>query len=87
MDELDRLIKTETDSINTIGITDPISEEYLKDICEKYHQVKVKTLGLFSVSQQRELLTGFCEYINLEYKAHPNDIEYDINTYLNKKNS
>jgi predicted RNase H-like nuclease len=42
MTELDKIIETATESINIITITDRISEEYLREVCEKYHQTKVK---------------------------------------------
>jgi len=40
MNELDKFIEKACDSINTIGITDPISESYLKEICEEYLKIK-----------------------------------------------
>lgn len=39
---LNAFIEIKTDSINTIGITDPISEKYLKEICEEYFVLKTK---------------------------------------------
>ena len=40
--ELEKFIEEKTNSINTIGITDPIDEEYLKEICEEYYKLKIK---------------------------------------------
>jgi hypothetical protein len=40
-EELNKFIKKRTDSINTIGITDPLNEEYLKEICEEYFNLKL----------------------------------------------
>lgn len=40
MKYLDEFIEKKTDSINTIGITDGIDEEYLKEICEEYYKIK-----------------------------------------------
>lgn len=41
----------------------------LEEICEAYHQAKLKLLGIGNVSQQSELLKGFLEKVN-------RDIEY-----------
>lgn len=42
MTELDKFIEEKAESINTLGITDSISEEYLKGICEEYYLLKQK---------------------------------------------
>ena len=39
--ELDDFIEAKTNSINTIGITDSISKDYLKEICEEYYLLKL----------------------------------------------
>jgi hypothetical protein len=44
-------------------------------------------LLLHNVSQQRELLKSFCEYIDLESRVHPDDIEVDIENHLKIINS
>ena len=41
----------------------------LEEICEAYHQAKLKLFGIGNVSQQSELLKGFLEKVN-------RDIEY-----------
>jgi len=41
---LDKFIEEKVDNINTIGITDPISEEYLKEICEEYFVLKTEII-------------------------------------------
>lgn len=33
------------------------------EFAQNYHESEVKNLGLFSVSQQRELLFAFCTYL------------------------
>lgn len=42
MTELEKYIEEKTESINCIGITDSISEGYLKEICEGYCELKNK---------------------------------------------
>tara|TARA_R110000822_G_scaffold123489_2_gene257881 strand:+ start:3064 stop:3372 length:309 start_codon:yes stop_codon:yes gene_type:complete len=83
MDELDKIIETETDNINTLGITDPISEEYLKEICERYYQSKVKNLRLYKLPftdwtyitehdpPKHELVLVYCE-----------NGQYEINRFI-----
>jgi len=39
-------------------------------------------LRIGSVSQQRELLKTFCEYVDLESHAHPDDIKLDIENHI-----
>ena len=41
-----------------------------------------EALTLANVSQQREQLKSFCKYIDLESKAHPEDIKIDIENHL-----
>jgi len=38
--ELEKFIERKTDFINTIGITDPIMEKDLQEICEEYCELK-----------------------------------------------
>lgn len=40
--QLQELVKEAAESINIIGITDAIGEEYLLEICEKYHEIRLK---------------------------------------------
>jgi hypothetical protein len=42
MNELDKYIEKAADSINCIGITDPIGNDYLKEILEGYYELKLK---------------------------------------------
>lgn len=39
------------------------------------------------VSQQRELLKTFCEYVDLESHAYPDDIKLDIENHIKVFNS
>jgi hypothetical protein len=56
------------------------------ETCPKDYKVRIKAikkqLTLTDVSQQRELLKSFCEYIDLESIVHPDDIEIDIKNHL-----
>jgi hypothetical protein len=62
----------------------------VKEILSKYRKNEGYTmehaerelLDLFSVSQQRELLKSFCEYIDLESHTHPDDVKIDIENHL-----
>ena len=47
--DLDKFIELHTDCINTIAITDNISESYLMEICEQYHEMKLKKLRVADV--------------------------------------
>tara|TARA_R110000744_G_C19081199_1_gene531290 strand:- start:15 stop:281 length:267 start_codon:yes stop_codon:yes gene_type:complete len=38
--------------------------------------------SITDVSQQRELLKTFCEYVDLESHAHPDDIKLDIENHI-----
>tara|TARA_R110000772_G_scaffold37120_1_gene88425 strand:- start:843 stop:1109 length:267 start_codon:yes stop_codon:yes gene_type:complete len=51
---------------------------------KNYNRLKkqVKKLTLTDVSQQRELLKTFCEYVDLESHAHPDDIKLDIENHI-----
>jgi hypothetical protein len=49
---------------------------------EEYHQAKLKSVVLANVSQQRELLKTFCEYVDLESNAHSDDIKLDIENHI-----
>ena len=39
-EKIDQFLQEKTDSINTLGITDPVDEEFLKEICEDYYKLK-----------------------------------------------
>jgi predicted secreted acid phosphatase len=41
-----------------------------------------QALTLTDVSQQRELLKTFCEYIDIESHTHPDDVKIDIENHL-----
>ncbi len=43
---------------------------------------KGQSLPIDSVSHQRELLKSFCKYIDLESRAHHDDIKIDIENHL-----
>lgn len=38
---LDKFIEEKAEFINTLGITDSISDESLKEICEEYYKLKI----------------------------------------------
>lgn len=49
---------------------------------DEFEKKLIKHLSSNSVNQQRELLKSFCKYIDLESKAHPEDIKIDIENHL-----
>lgn len=49
-------------------------DEFAKDI--------VKLFSIHGVSQQRELLKTFCEYVDLESHAHTDHIKLDIENHI-----
>ena len=42
MSELDKFLEEKANWISTLCITDSISEESLKEICEEYYLLKIK---------------------------------------------
>lgn len=96
MSELDKYIKDKTDSVNTIGITDGISEDYLKGICEGYYKIKLKGKTLaerlhesHSVkSHIEDLITELFEkyepeiYEKLEFRIDSDDYDNSIEIYF-----
>lgn len=65
MSELDKFIKIKTNSINTVGITDPIDEDYLKEICEEYYKLKVENISSNTLLISDKLNT--IEYKSLDF--------------------
>lgn len=60
------------------------------DLLAKYNELlqkeKQEQLTLNDVSQQRELLKTFCEYIDIESHTHPDDVKIDIENHLKRFN-
>jgi hypothetical protein len=66
------------DNPRIIDVSGQVTDFYLQTLLEDFK----KQLILYGVSQQRELLKSFCEYIDLESIVHPDDIEIDIKNHL-----
>lgn len=48
--ELEIFLENQTEMLGNLTITDSIDVETLTDICEEYHQTKLKLLGIADVS-------------------------------------
>tara|TARA_R110002012_G_scaffold77085_3_gene194882 strand:+ start:1338 stop:1601 length:264 start_codon:yes stop_codon:yes gene_type:complete len=61
-----------------------ISPNYdnMEKFAEEYHQDKLKLLGIGGVSQQRELLNGFRQWL-IDKKKNINIYQHLIDEYLN----
>jgi len=63
------------------------TKESLIELLESYHQAKVKNLGLFSVSQQRELLLAFAKHIEKAgYDGSCLTYEQELDEFLKANN-
>jgi len=68
-------------------------KDKINEICNKLNREQLSVYGatnelfdLYSVSQQRELLKTFCEYIDIESHTHPDDVKIDIENHLKRFN-
>ena len=85
MEDYKKLIKNSTHQITDENLNKwkVIELSDLEEILQAYHESKVKTLGLFSVSKQRELLIDF--YKSLDFWSGENKqnlAEFKADEYL-----
>ena len=80
MEELQNLIA----HLKNQGLTDAkIPVDVWCGIIEYFaNKQEAKQCNIADVSQQRELLKTFCEYVDLESHAHPDDIKLDIENHI-----
>jgi hypothetical protein len=63
--ELNRFLEEKTEMLGNLTITDSIDVGTLTNICEEYHQAKLKLLGIGVVSNNEVALKAFLQkFIN-----------------------
>ena len=62
--ELERFLENQTEMLGNLTITDSICIDTLRDICERYCELKKLRVGY--VSNRRELLIAFMESLTTE---------------------
>lgn len=79
MKELDELITYIENDLIGENPNIEIIDEAIKRYAELYHK---KQLELYIVSQQRELLKTFCEYIGADTLVNKDDMLTDIDEHI-----
>ena len=64
---------------NWFSLEDSKNAESVIDVYLKTYK---KQYDIQRVSQQRELLKTFCKYIDIESRAHPDDVATDIENHI-----
>lgn len=79
----EQIIKLYIADLNNLVADSDAKRNRIMDLEDELEVLKQgQSLPIDIVSQQRELLKSFCKYIDLESRAHHDDIKIDIENHL-----